>query len=201
MESELINHNGQNLQFLKKKTGPIIMGAHQIWTLRSCKGTSWTAWEFSKCQYLLLWLFIFLCNMNLVSSEKTQPMNQQIFWLPILEILCNTSFFCLGLEERGLAQIELCMGVVIEVLLCFWHSTLKTQEAQNTFWWLLLIEHQHHPIFLQLHHDYLFCPVLNLSIRNFSTILCTALLLNNVDAQFFCTVSVMLFLKQNNWKW
>jgi hypothetical protein len=66
-------------------------------------------------------------------------MIQQIFWLPILETICNTGFFCLGLEERVLAQLKL---VVVRVLLL--HQlrflTLHSEDptGTETFWWLLL---------------------------------------------------------------
>ena len=36
--------------------------------LLSCKGTSQTAWAFSKHQYLLLWLLMFLLNVKYASS-------------------------------------------------------------------------------------------------------------------------------------
>jgi hypothetical protein len=170
--------------------------------LRSCKGIYELHRNFPNANACYCGCLYSYMTRTITHLRRTQATTQQIFWLPNFETICNTGFFCLGLEERVLAQLKLCMGVVVK------SSIVVSAEVSDTPFWrpnrhkdFLVVAfnwHQHHPTFLQL---LFFCPVFIMSIQNVSTIQCNVLLFSNIDAQFSSKVSVKLFLKHNHCKW
>jgi len=119
------------LEFVSlKNKGPVILcmlSAHhtQILTLRSYRGTSWKLLEFSYHQYLLLWLCMFVLNVNHASSKKNTSF--RILFLsstePVIQIF---STVCIVLFYVAL----LTQAIFTELSVTFFNDTYMAKVLQ-----------------------------------------------------------------------
>ena len=144
--------------FVKKKRHTLWLWVctlhNRFGLLRSCKGISWIAWEFSKCQCLLLWLFIFLHDMNHPSSDKntgynstnilaTHSWNHLQYWFLLSWSWGQSS--CTAQTLYGCSCQSFVVASAEVSGTPFWRPNRHKDFLVVAFNW-----HQHHPIFLQL---------------------------------------------------
>lgn len=112
------------MEFVSSKNkGPVILctlSAHhtQILTLRSYKGTSWTALELSFYQYLLLWLCMFVLNVNHISSKKNTSFHM-LFLSSIEPAIQSFSTICILLFYMALST----QAIFTELSVTFFNDT------------------------------------------------------------------------------
>ena len=110
---------------------------HTRLNLGSCKGTSWTAWGFSKHQCLLFWLFIFPLNVNLVlPKRKSRIPDQKNRWLPTRDTTRLKHLFRDAETEIGQSPLlpSCRFSITVVAITCYIHPSFSFQP-QKLFKW------------------------------------------------------------------